>query len=331
MLHSALTRRPSRNGEQRSFVNTRLEPRLSIHLINFAPEGAVDWSRLIANAEAADRSGIDKLIVSDHVVFGERLDEYGRPELGGIVGGRQPTGPDGHWLEPVTLLSFIAARTARVRLATHVLLAALRRPIVLAKALSTLDVLSGGRLDVGVGVGWQRAEYDAAGLSFEDRGRLLDESLALCQTMWRAQVATIVPNGATVERLHQMPKPLQPDGVPIWIGGRASPRTARRIAQFAAGWIPWGDDARDLPESIPRMRRLVATAGGNPDDLRIVGNLTTATVDGAGPDIEATMTTAERLVSAGATDLVARIPLSDATASDEIYRAWVDAFSRRVK
>ena len=108
--------------------------------------------------------------MSDHVVFGERLEEYGRPEIGGQAGGKQPTGPDGHWLEPLTTLSVLAGMTSRIRLGTNILVAALRRPAVLAKSTATLDVLSGGRLDLGVGVGWQREEYEAAGLDFDGRG-----------------------------------------------------------------------------------------------------------------------------------------------------------------
>ena len=123
--------------------------------------------------------------MSDHVVFGERLEEYGRPEIGGQAGGKQPTGPDGHWLEPLTTLSVLAGMTSRIRLGTNILVAALRRPAVLAKSAATLDVLSGGRLDLGVGVGWQREEYDAAGLDFDGRGRLLDHTLEVCQTLWR--------------------------------------------------------------------------------------------------------------------------------------------------
>ena len=123
-------------------------------------------------------------MVSDHVVFGEDLGAYGDPAVGGTTGGRQPTGPDGEWLEPLTVLSFVAARTSQIRLGTNILLAALRRPVVLAKTLATLDVLSGGRVDLGVGVGWQREEYDAAGLDFDERGRLLDDTLETCRSLW---------------------------------------------------------------------------------------------------------------------------------------------------
>ena len=88
------------------------------------------------------------------------------------------------------MLTAVAAVTARVRLGTYILLAALRRPVVLAKQAATLDVLSHGRLDLGVGIGWQREEYEAAGLDFAARGRLLDHSLDVCRTLWREQRAS---------------------------------------------------------------------------------------------------------------------------------------------
>ncbi len=162
-----------------------MQPRLSVFLATFAAEDPGDWGHVFDAARAADAAGVDRLVVSDHVVFGEHLDAYARPETGGVEGGRQPTGPDGHWLEPLTVLTAVAARTTRIRLGTYILLAALRRPVVLAKQVATLDVLSHGRVDLGVGIGWQREEYEAAGLDFEARGRLLDHSLEICRTLWR--------------------------------------------------------------------------------------------------------------------------------------------------
>src|SRR5262249_19713475 len=110
-----------------------MPPRITISLTNFAAHDPGGWDHLLDRARAADDAGVDRLVVSAHVVYGENLEAYGRPELGGTAGGRQPTGPDGHWLEPLTLLSVIAGLTSRVRLGTAVLLAALRRPVVLAK------------------------------------------------------------------------------------------------------------------------------------------------------------------------------------------------------
>ena len=139
---------------------------LSIALPTYSAEDPHGWGQVVDRARAAEAAGFDRILVSDHVVFGEDLEAYARPETGGIEGGRQPTGPDGHWLEPLTVLTYVAALTSRVRLGTNILLAALRRPVVLAKTLATLDVLSGGRVDLGVGIGWQREEYEAAGLDF---------------------------------------------------------------------------------------------------------------------------------------------------------------------
>ena len=130
---------------------TKFTPQISIHILNFAPEGhAAGWQHLFDLAKAADRAGIDRVMVSDHVVYGEELEEYSKPEVGGRAGGKQPTGPDGHWLEPMTTLSVLAGMTTRVRLGTQILLAALRRPVILAKSAATLDVLSNGRLDLGI-------------------------------------------------------------------------------------------------------------------------------------------------------------------------------------
>jgi alkanesulfonate monooxygenase SsuD/methylene tetrahydromethanopterin reductase-like flavin-dependent oxidoreductase (luciferase family) len=143
---------------------------LSTSLPTFAAEDPGDWSHLVEFARAADQAGIDRLVMSDHIVFGEHLDAYSDPANGGSRGGRQPTGPDGSWLEPLATIAHLTAVATRARFATNILVAALRRPVVLAKTTATIDVLSGGRFDLGVGVGWQREEYEAAGLSFEGRG-----------------------------------------------------------------------------------------------------------------------------------------------------------------
>ena len=181
--------------------------RLTVFLPTFAAEDPGSWDHVFDIARAADLTGIDRVVVSDHVVFGENLEAYSRPETGGVEGGRQPTGPDGHWLEPLTVLTAVAAQTNRVRLGTYILLAALRRPVVLAKQLATLDVISRGRVDLGVGIGWQREEYDAAGLDFRARGRLLDHTLEVCQTLWREQHASYQSPELGFEAIHSMPKP----------------------------------------------------------------------------------------------------------------------------
>ena len=301
--------------------------RLVFSLPSFAAEPPESWSRVVDVAMAADRTGVDRVVVSDHVAFGERLDQYARPELGGQAGGRQPTGPDGHWLEPLTTLAVVSGSTSRVRLGTMVLQAALRRPVVLAKMAATLDVLSGGRLDLGVGVGWQREEYEAAGLAFETRGRQLDHTLEVCQTLWRDQRASYTSPELTFERIHQMPKPVQSGGVPIWVSGTVNPAVVRRLARFGVGWIPWGPDARDT-DAISRMKQaLVAHGREDVDELRVVGSLPPVLTDDGLLDVEATMADVAPLVEAGVTDVSvpARLPRSLTAVEDHLGRL-VSAF-----
>lgn len=301
-------------------------PQLSTTLITFGDQ-APSWEHILATAEAADRAGVDRLLVSDHLAFGEQLDDYSRPELGGTAGGRQPTGPDGHWLEPLTVLTAVAAVTDRVRLGTNILLAALRNPLALAKTLATLDVISNGRVDLGVGVGWQRAECEAAGVPFERRGQQLDHTLAVMATLWRDRVAEFEDDLLSFRRLHAMPKPLQPGGVPVWVGGSANPRVAKRIARFGVGWIPWGESAADVVESIPQMRVLVESVGGRFDDLQIASSIRRIASDSGGVDLAATMEQVPRLVEAGVTDIRLTLPAHGGThAIEERYREAVLAF-----
>jgi probable F420-dependent oxidoreductase len=307
-------------------------PQLSITLRTYSADDPETWRPLFDLARAADEAGIDRALVSDHVVFGEDLEAYSRPETGGVVGGKQPTGPDGHWLEPMTTLSVIAGMTSRVRLGTNILIAALRRPVVLAKTAATLDVLSGGRLDLGVGIGWQREEYEAAGLEWRARGRQLDLTLEVCQTLWQNQRARVDLDRLAFDGIHMMPKPLQPGGVPIWVSGRLNAKVVRRLARFGSGWIPWGEDAADLTSSIPRMREAVAASGGDGDSIQIAGTLPTVVREDRSIDLDATMDRVQPLVDAGVTDFRARFPVpSEYTAAADYLRGVADAFQSATK
>jgi probable F420-dependent oxidoreductase len=282
---------------------------LSIGVTSFAAEDPGTWQPLFDAATVADEAGVDRLVVSDHVVFGERLEEYARPEIGGQAGGKQPTGPDGHWLEPLTTLSVLAGMTSRIRLGTNILVAALRRPAVLAKSTATLDVLSGGRLDLGVGVGWQREEYEACGLSFDGRGRLLDHTLEVLQTLWREPRAAYDSPELHFEATHLMPKPRQPGGVPIWISGTVNPRVVRRLATFGSGWIPWGPAAADPVAGIAEMKERLAEVGRDPSDLQVTGTLPQLKADDGSFDVDRTMAQVPALAAAGLTDVRGRFNL----------------------
>ena len=247
---------------------------------------------------AADRAGIDRVAVSDHVVFGDALNDYADPSKGGTAGGRQPTGPDGHWLEPLTVLSVIAGMTSRVRLQTGVLLAALRRPAVLAKTCATLDVLSGGRLDLGVGVGWQRTEYDATGLPFAERGALLDHTLDVVTRLWTEQAASVESAYGSFDGIHAMPKPLRAGGVPILVSGTINAAVLRRIVRFGSGWIPWGPDVADPRVGLAAIRSAMTEAGRTMVGFTVLGTLPIVRTDG-GVDLGASMARVPALVDQG--------------------------------
>ena len=295
---------------------------LSIMLRSYSPTdpGPGGWQPLFDRARAAEEAGIDRVFVSDHVVFGEHMDAYARPEVGGQEGGRQPTGPDGHWLEPLTVLTAVSSITSRVRLATGILLAALRRPVVLAKTAATIDVLSGGRLDLGVGVGWQREEYEAAGLDFEQRGRILDHTLAVCQTLWRDAPARFDSEELQFEGIHQMPHPVQPGGVPIWVSGTVNKRVLERIVRFGSGWIPWGPAEADPATWIPHVHEALAAAGRDVTTFQVAGRLPVVTKDDGDIDVERTMDRVPPLVDAGVTDFrtFIRLPGERAEATDRL-------------
>lgn len=278
-------------------------PTLTLSLLNFAPAGVTDAADLAAavlrRAALADRVGIDRVTVVDHVVMGEDIEAYD--------GGRFPTGPDGLWLEPLTLLSAIAATTSRVRLATAVLIAPLRTAPALAKALATLDVVSGGRVEVGVGVGWQREEYDASGVPFAGRGDVLDRTLEQLRRLWRGEA--VLPATAADGATHTAgravwcePRPLQPEGVPLWISGRLHARTLDRMARFGDGWIPWGDFRKDTVAGIPRVRAALEAAGRDPLEFGVRGTLVVAMDDRGRVDGERTVAPVPAMLDTGVTD-----------------------------
>ena len=239
-------------------------PTLTMGLANFAP-APQPWDALLDRARLADETGIDRIIVVDHVVMGENIDAYD--------GGRFPTGPDGQWLEPMTTMAVIAGMTQHVRLSTGIILAALRRPVVFAKSAATLDVLSGGRLDLGVGVGWQQEEYAAAGLDFAERGRLLNETLELCRRFWTESPVDYRSDGLAFERVWCEPKPLQPGGVPMWVSGRLNRNVLDRLVRYADGWIPWGEWAGDVVHGIEVIRDAFNAAGRDWDGFEIRGHV----------------------------------------------------------
>jgi len=312
---------------------TAITPALSLQPWNFSAQdpGVGGWEVLFQQARGADAAGIDRLAVSDHVVFGENLAAYGDPKRGGSKGGKQPTGPDGHWLDPLVVLSMFAAQTKHARLMTGILIAALRRPASLAKEWATLDVLSRGRVDLGVGVGWQQEEYEANGLPFEHRGAQLDETLEICQKLWRERAAAHRSAGYSFEKIHCSPKPLQPGGIPLWISGTINPAVLRRIARFGSGWIPWGPDALDPVAGLAKIRAALAAAGRDPSGFQVTTHIALASKPAGAIDVDATLAPIPRMLEAGITDFRVTPDLPrEETAVRDLLAPLVQAFRKLV-
>jgi probable F420-dependent oxidoreductase len=228
-------------------------PTLTIALPSFGDAPDDGWPSLVEIAQLAEAAGVDRVVVSDHVVLGPNVDAY--------PWGRFPTASDGPWLEPLTVLTAIAGATSRVRLATGILIAPLRPAALLAKTVATLDQLSGGRVDLGVGTGWQREEYDALGVDFDQRGRLLTETITTCRALWEGRVPDV----------YCEPRPRQAR-LPVWFSGTLHPRNVARIVAMGDGWIPiMSATPDDIRTGVAQLRAALEAAGRDPDALRVQG------------------------------------------------------------
>jgi probable F420-dependent oxidoreductase len=273
-------------------------PTLTVSLGNFGatyPDG--EWHRFVDLGRAAEDAGIDRIVVVDHVVMGPHTENY--------QWGKFPVPPDAPWLEPLTVLTAIAAVTTRVRLATGILIAPLRPAAFLAKQVATLDQLSRGRLDLGVGTGWQREEYDAQGLDFDRRGQLLDDTLAACKVLWRDTPAALSTPTLSFHDIYCVPKPLQTGGVPIWVAGTLHSRNLARVVEHGAGWIPiMGESVEGIAAGLARIRDACNAAGRDASDLQVQAPVRMVMGDSGRPDLDASMTSVPELVEAGATDIL---------------------------
>ena len=208
-------------------------------------------------ARAVEQIGYDHIDVFDHVVMGYPME--GRPP-----GPYQATMPI---LEALMLLGHIAAVTSRVGLGTEVLVLPQRHPTLVAKQVSTLDTLSGGRVRLGVGVGWQESEYEALGEDFHTRGARMDEALRLLRAYWsEARVESAGPHYPMIAMAME-PKPPQGRALPVWIGGM-SERAWRRVGELGDGWLASRiTDATSAQVAIDAIRRAAEAAGRDPGGI----------------------------------------------------------------
>jgi probable F420-dependent oxidoreductase len=244
-------------------------------------------------AAAAEAAGIDQIAVPDHLAIGPRTDRYPY--------GRFPLPADEPWLEPLTLLAALAGATRRIRLATGVLIAPLRPALLLAKTAATLDVLSGGRLDLGVGLGWQREEFAAAGVPYEGRAARLEDQLRACRVLWSGGKVSFRSETVSFDDLICLPRPVQPGGPPLWFGVAATETHAARIAELGAGWLPMASEPEQIARGVAILRRAFEAAGRDPASLGVRANAPVAASADGRPDLDATLKELPRLREAGVT------------------------------
>lgn len=204
-------------------------------------EGHAGAAELEAIARAADRAGFFYVAVCDHVAIPS--------EKAGVM--------STEWWDTVATLGWLAGITERVRLLSHIYVPAYRHPLQVAKAFSTLDVVSGGRVIMGVGAGHVEEEFDLLGVPFEQRGALLDEAIDALRAAFAEDYPTLPGPRWPAADLGQHPRPIQEDGPPIWVGG-SSPAALRRAAQRGDGWLPQGPTT---PELVARIAELRDAAG----------------------------------------------------------------------
>ena len=213
--------------------------------------------------------GFNSVMIADHVVFPAAI----ASRYPYTVSGEFPGGGDA--LEQLTLMAFVAGCTRSLRLVTSVMILPYRNPVVTAKVLATIDVLSRGRVTVGVGVGWLREEFEAlAAPDFDRRGAVSDEYIQIFKTLWRESPASFQGQFYAFTAVRCLPQPVQTPHPPIWIGGHSA-AALRRVARHGDGWHPVGANAAvplrpaELRASLDELARLTEREGRDPSRLTI--------------------------------------------------------------
>jgi F420-dependent oxidoreductase-like protein len=238
--------------------------RIGLQIPNFSlgvPDDQL-FEAVVALAVAAEDSGFESLWVMDHF--------YQLPPLGG------PTQP---MLESYTLLGGLAARTSRIKLGTMVTGVTYRNPALLAKIVTTLDVLSAGRAMLGIGAAWYDVEHEGLGVEFPPVGERMDrleEAVQICRLMFREEVATFAGRYYSVHEARNLPRPVQPGGPPILIGGSGEKRTLRLVARYA-DYCNIVGDAATIRHKVGVLRQHCEAEGRDPDSI-VVSRLSTLVI-----------------------------------------------------
>jgi probable F420-dependent oxidoreductase len=230
---------------------------------------ARDARALVDMAVEAEREGFDAVMVSEHVVLGRGADADGLPANRrdyALPGNQDPATP---WPSSLLILAAVASATTRVRLVASAVIPPLRHPLTMAKDLATLDLLSQGRLVIQPTVSWHRAEYEALGVPFAQRGARLDEHLAAWRAVWSGGPASFAGTHYAFRDVWVEPAPWRPEGPRMWFGGqRMHDALLRRLVTYGDGFNPLG---RPSASDMDRLRAAMEAAGRDPASLEMVG------------------------------------------------------------
>ncbi len=248
---------------------------------------------IVATAQMAEAAGFAQFVLTDHVVMGPATDTYPY--------GPWPTPLEFPWWEPLTTLAVVAGATRRIRLATGVLIAPLRSAVLLAKQAATLDQLSGGRLDLGLGVGWQEAEYVASGVPFASRRRYFIEQLRVMKRLWRESPVDFAGEFVRLDGIYCSPRPLQQPGIPLSIGMAPTARNLDWMMELADGYLPIADDPAKYGPELALLRESLVGAGRPLASFEIRVRLKTLMDPTGQPDLAATLRQVPALSALGVT------------------------------
>ncbi|GAB5450165.1 MAG: TIGR03619 family F420-dependent LLM class oxidoreductase [Halioglobus sp.] len=215
-------------------------------------------------ALAAERCGYESLWMPEHLIFPQAMG--GSPFADAEY---PPVPPQTPLFDVFAYLSFLAAQTSRIRLGTNVYLLGLRHPFIAARAVQTLDIVSDGRAELGVGAGWLRTEWQAAGLDPATRGRRLDEALGVCKRLWTEASVQHAGEFYAFDAVRFEPKPVQRPHPPIHVGG-ASDAALRRVARHAQGWYGIGYTPESIAPVLARLRKALRAENRDLEDIEII-------------------------------------------------------------
>lgn len=281
--------------------------RYSLHALGIGAGANPDT--IVAVARAAEAAGFARLWAGEHVVMVDGPDE----RYPYAADGRIAVPADADWLDPFAVLAFAAAATATIRLATGVLLLPEHNPCIVAKQAASLDVLSRGRLDLGIGIGWSRAEFDALGVPFAGRAARMREYAAALRCLWGTDPSQFEGETVRFAAARSYPKPIR-GRVPLVIGG-TSDAALRRVAEYGDGWYGFGLSPAEVPG---RMAALASSARRHDRDMRALEVAVDVGLQEVDDDTLAALGVGERVLVAS--------PPPDARQADDWVRELAERF-----